>query len=277
MSKYIELMSEQIRMSRELGNRMQEIIALSNIGESYSQLGLYELARTSLEQAKASAEAIGARRFRALAVWNLGSVYLQMSHIRRAEALLNEALEELRATGDRYGEGGVQLLIALVLEQLGDLSGAQRRYVLAREELEEMGIAARVAEATAGLARCALAQGRLDEAKQHVQLVAQFLNQDGAAAENPFPSYQTCVEVYLALGEQELAREMARLANRELLARADRISNPEWRRSFLENVPENSAIVELEQRLNLQLPSITTITANDDSGMVVVATREERV
>jgi hypothetical protein len=36
---------------------------------------------------------------------------------------------------------------------------------------------------------------------------------------------------------------------RALMELADKLSNPEWRRSFLENVPANRAIVAWRQRL----------------------------
>jgi len=36
---------------------------------------------------------------------------------------------------------------------------------------------------------------------------------------------------------------------RELTARAEKISNAEWRKSFLENVPEHRTIVEMWERM----------------------------
>jgi hypothetical protein len=131
-----------------------------------------------------------------------------------------------------------------------------------------------VIEATAGLARVALAQGHLGLARQHADAVASFLKQDSALAENPFRTFQTYIEVYLALNEHELAREMAEIAIRELARRADRIEQLEWRKSFLENVPENYAVMQLGQRLDVQLPSVMSF-GREHTSMTLVATKED--
>jgi tetratricopeptide (TPR) repeat protein len=251
LATYIELMSEEIQIARELGDRLAEAIGLSNIGESYSRLGLYRQARAHLEQAKAAAEAIGARRFRALAVQNLGSVLLQMGHLRKAEEPLQEALREFHAMEDIFTEERVQLELALVQEQAGDFAGAERRFLAARGKLEEMGIGDGISEANAGLARCALAQGHLDEARQYTREAAAFLRQEGATAENPFRTYRSCAEVWLALGENEAAKDLIREGWHELQTRANRLNNLEWRQSFLDNVPDNSAVTQLAQRLEV--------------------------
>jgi tetratricopeptide (TPR) repeat protein len=275
LAKYIELMDRHIQLARHLGDRMLEIVGLSNLGEAYSQLGLYRLARSCQEQASQVAESIGARRSRAYASWNLGSVYLQMGHSRRAQALLEEALEEFRAIKDLYAEAGAQMEMALVAEKAGDLAGAERRYAQAREKLLEMGIISRASEATAGLARCALAQGHLNEARQYIDQVSDFLKRTSSTAENPFRMYQACAEVYLALGEDELAHLAVEAGNLELWDRSQRIGNSEWRKSFLDNVPENSALVRLGQRFKIPLSDEMILSESAGKRMVLESKEEE--
>ena len=57
--------------------------------------------------------------------------------------------------------------------------------------------------------------------------------------------YQTCADLFDALGEGEQARAAVQAGHRELMARAEKISDPEWRRPFLGDVPEHPTIVEL--------------------------------
>jgi hypothetical protein len=44
------------------------------------------------------------------------------------------------------------------------------------------------------------------------------------------------------------------LARRALLNCVEKISVPEWRRSFLENVPDHGAIMEMWERMRLSAP-----------------------
>jgi len=60
--------------------------------------------------------------------------------------------------------------------------------------------------------------------------------------------YLTCAEVFQALGEQGLARAAAKAGWLELQERAGKISNLEWRTSFLENVPEHRKMKDLERQ-----------------------------
>ena len=62
-------------------------------------------------------------------------------------------------------------------------------------------------------------------------------------------SYQTCADIFDALGEGEQARAAVEAGHRELMARAEKISDSEWRRAFLNDVPEHRAIVEMWEKL----------------------------
>ena len=57
-------------------------------------------------------------------------------------------------------------------------------------------------------------------------------------------AYLTCADVFDAVGESELARAAVEEGYHELIQRADKISNADWRTSFLENVPEHRTLVE---------------------------------
>jgi hypothetical protein len=65
----------------------------------------------------------------------------------------------------------------------------------------------------------------------------------------PVWAYQTCADIFDALGEPERSRTAVEAGYRELMTLAEKISDSEWRASFLENVPEHRAIVESWERL----------------------------
>jgi hypothetical protein len=70
-----------------------------------------------------------------------------------------------------------------------------------------------------------------------------------AKGEFPLLSYQTCADLFDALGDAEQARAAIEAGYRELMARAKKISDPEWRKAFLNDVPEHRAMVEMWEQI----------------------------
>jgi uncharacterized membrane-anchored protein len=96
----------------------------------------------------------------------------------------------------------------------------------------------------AALVDVRLQQGRFSEA---LQLAEEGLRQH--AATGMFYAYPRPVflcaraEALAALGQTEAARAAFREARDDILARADKIADPEYRRTFLEDVPINVRIL----------------------------------
>jgi hypothetical protein len=163
--------------------------------------------------------------------------------------LEEEALRELTAVGDTFGRAACLQYLGYIAEQAGDAAGAARRFSEAHEEFSRAGARANALDCTAGLARCALAQGELEAARQAAAEVWQHLaDHSSAGLELPGLAYLTCVEVFEALGELETSRAALAAGYRDVMARAEKISDPEWRQSFLENVPEHRALVAQWER-----------------------------
>ncbi len=246
-----ELFKEAAALAHRIGNRNLEADALSNLGYSYVLLGLYRQGRAMLEQALAVNEASGARGRRAYNLQNLGLAYFRTGDGHSARRVLDESIREFTVLGQTFGRAASLSYLALELEHSGDVAGAARRFREAADTFTEIGSPGLVQFARAGLARCALAQGQLDEARQAVTEVWNYLREYGASGiEFPVWAYQTCADGFDALGDAENAQPALDAGYRELMTRADKISNPEWRRSFLENVAEHRAIVEMWERFN---------------------------
>jgi tetratricopeptide (TPR) repeat protein len=101
---------------------------LGNLGYNYAQLGLFKLARTTLEQSLVLNEAMGERRKRAYNLQNLGWTCLRTGDGRTARRLLEESLRELAAAGDAFGQQACLLYLGYAAERAGDAAGAARRY-----------------------------------------------------------------------------------------------------------------------------------------------------
>jgi class 3 adenylate cyclase/tetratricopeptide (TPR) repeat protein len=250
LARAAQLHKEQIAINHHLGDRGAEANALLNLGYDYALLGLYAPARAALEQALPMLQAIGARREKAYALLNLSLVHWRCGDTAAARGVLEQAQTELAGTGDTFGRAAGLAYRALVLEQSGDVAGAQQGFAQAQTIFEGMGVRGYAADASAGLARCALARGHRDEAQPRVNEVWVYLQQHGSQGmEFPSRAYLTCAEIFESLGDVERSRAAVEEGYRDLIQRAQKISSIAWGKSFLENVPEHRAIIERQDRI----------------------------
>jgi tetratricopeptide (TPR) repeat protein len=246
LARAAQLHQEQAAISQRLGERGNQASALMNLGYDYLRLGMYQEGRTALEQSLRLFETFGARRELAYARLNLGLIYWRNSELPAALNLLKSMQPELAALGDTFAEAAGLSYLAIVLEQAGETCEAQQQFEAARGLFAQAGIRSYAADALAGLVRCALAAHDLDTAQRYATELWTFLRLHGTQGmEFPLRAYLTCAEAHTALGENDKARKAVAAGYQELLARAEKISQVEWGRSFLFNVPEHRTIIEL--------------------------------
>ena len=250
--RWDSLQIEQIELDHRLGNRSMEAGGLGNLGASYSGMGLYKQARPIIEQARMIAETLGARRLLAYDSMNLGEICLATGDLRQARQFLEQALQEISPSQDIRGKIFALDSLGYILLAMGDAPGASRRFTEARELALSQGLVALVCESTTGLSACALLQGQLDEARKYVSEAWNHLKEHGwVGISNPGAVYRTCAEVLDALGEAENLQAVIESGHQALMEVADKINVPAWRQSFLENVPDHRAIMELWERRKL--------------------------
>jgi len=167
-----------------------------------------------------------------------------------AEDLLKEACRELEDLGDMFGHGTRHSYLGLGLELAEDYGRALEAFSTARSYFGKLGLQAVIHDCEAGLARCYLANGDFEEALQTADSLWDYLQVNGGVGlEFPIKAYLTCGTVYDALGKFEKSKAAVDAGYRELLARAEKISDADWCGSFLENVPEHCAIQQMWDRM----------------------------
>jgi tetratricopeptide (TPR) repeat protein len=233
-------------------DRSNETMIRSNLGLNYAMLGMYEPARLALEESLRLGAAIGYRRGRGYGLQNLALVNLGLGDIEGAEQLARQSLSELAEIGDTYGLGGSQMYLGFILEHTQRLDEAAEYYWEANVGFQQVGARGLAMEATAGLARCALGQEKLDEATRYVAEVWHYLTDSkGTGIENLTRVYLSCADVFAAQGDQATAKAALEAGYDDLIARATKISDPQWRMAFLENVPEHQTMLRRCQEMQV--------------------------
>ena len=248
----VQLQSQSVEAAKRAGNHSLELTISANLGLIYATLGLYAQARTTLEAGQARAEAVGDRRLCASNLYHLGYVYWLSGDRELAQQVVEQSLQELTEIGDAYGEAACLAYLGYILEGAGNLALAAGHLAQARMAFAEVGMEPDRFEAQAVEARVALAQGRREEARQLAIEVWHYIREHGTVGIG-LPSW-VCVCVADVLGAAATpgisSREVIEAGYRDLMERAAKIGDAEWRRSFLENVAENREIVERWERIN---------------------------
>ncbi len=244
----VRLLGEQTAITHRLGNFLGESTALINLGYGYLMLGQFGLARQTLEAALDLTESIGARRYAASAQLNMALAAVRVGDPDEALELLEEAYSVLKAQDDRFGEAATHSYRGLALEAHGRISEAAAAFQQARQQFEAVGAEGYAADSLAGMARAALAAGRLEDAQGLIEhLWDQLVAQGADGLEFPALAFETCADVFSALDQFESEDQAVRFGVSDLTRRAEQISEPSWRQSYLEQIPEHRRLLKRSQ------------------------------
>jgi hypothetical protein len=172
----------------------------------------------------------------------LSWLYADLGALAQARALATQLAESGRAHHNRLEEGRGRWVLAEVLRRDGDLDGADREIQIALARgvpLEQPG-------ARATLAALRLAQGRAEEALAAAQdAMARSEAIGGCGLFRGAFMRLAHAEALHATGAHDAAARAIADARARLLAIADKISDPDYKASFLERVPENARTLTL--------------------------------
>ena len=231
-----------ISVVQSLDDRVWENWLLSRLACNELAIGHYAFATKQLHAAREAFRAPGARDYLLMNASHLSYAAYLRGDFREALDWVNQAgtLDSRRA--NQSHQAGLLLISGDVHASLGALPKAQSCYEesLANFRASNMPVAA--LDAAAGLARLALANGDLGQAKAHVSAAIACI--DGGwrtgLAVNPLRIMLTCHEV-LAAVENARATEFLVMAQAMLKERADLLDGDD-RDVYLGGVAANRAI-----------------------------------
>jgi hypothetical protein len=89
----------------------------------------------------------------------------------------------------------------------------------------------------------------MDQAKNNSIEICTYLEENGSQGmEFPTLSYLTCVKVFEGTGDEERRRDSIEKGYQQLMERAEKISDPEWRKVFIEEVSENHDLFRMAEQ-----------------------------
>lgn len=227
--------------------QMSQISA--NLGSLYTVIGRYADARRTLEQSLRQAVVIGEPRIEGGVINLLGVMHWYCGDLEQAQVLFEQALALLTEVGDTHGQALCHSHLGYVLEARGIAALAATHLAQAREHYTAIGMEYGNADNQAAEARAMLALGRMNEARRLAVEAWATLRDRGVAGISERSLACLCIaDVFAALGDPALPPDEAlAIGYRDLMRQAAQISDPEWRQSFLENVPANRALLERQQ------------------------------
>jgi eukaryotic-like serine/threonine-protein kinase len=224
----------------EIGGEVPFLNAQMQRGMNGLFLGALAPAAQLLESIAAADAVFGmAASLRRLA---LSWAYADQGALDPARRVATELREAGRASGNRLEEGRGRWVLAEVLRRMGDLDGAEREVAAALAlavPLEQPGV-------LGTLAMLRLAQGRAAEALAAAEDALARCAAMGACGLYRGAFVRLVhAEALHATGAHDAARRAIEAARERLDASGAKIPDPGYRRSFLEDVPENQRTLAL--------------------------------
>jgi tetratricopeptide (TPR) repeat protein len=239
---FLRLVESAVEGFAEAGDARNASLQRANIGNAYMQLGAFARAERVLRQAVAVAQPMKLS-FLAPVKANLGHALLRLGYVEEALAVETDAVQRCVEQGYRRFEGASRVYLAEILRARGDLDDAAGE--AQRAAGASSGAPAIRAHALAVHADILLDARREAEALPlAVEAMRVLLSLEGVE-EGEALIRLVHIRALAATGDERAAKERLVEAQARLRVRAERISDPRYRKSFLENVPENAATMAL--------------------------------
>jgi serine/threonine protein kinase/tetratricopeptide (TPR) repeat protein len=239
---FLRLVESAVEGFAEAGDARNASLQRANIGNAYMQLGSFARAQKVLRQALTVAEPMKLS-FIAPVRANLGFALARLGHLSEALAIETDAVQRCVEQGYRRFEAAARIYLAEILSLHGELVGAEAQAHQA--EACSPGSPAIRAHALATLAGILLRRGEAADALVKAREAMEILASLEGVEEGEALIRLVYILALESTGERDEAAARIVEAQQRLHERSQRISDPRWKRSFLENVPENAATMAL--------------------------------
>jgi predicted ATPase len=231
-----------IAAAKEANNLRLVAQAQTNLGDTFKELGAYARASAMLKEAIQTAERIGYDQMAHVARHNLGITRAREGAPDEGLAILRAATGAFQHQGDRRMSAMSNGYLAMILFEVGDLAAAERHVRMGMDAVSALPSMRHVLGAL--LARILSASGRAREALPFARDAVAFLDGGGHVEEGESIIRLAFAETLVSLRDPS-ARTAIVDARRFLLERASRIGDDEYRRVFLQQIPEHARTTEL--------------------------------
>jgi len=234
-----------LRAFQRAGDVRSACNARVSVGFGFVELGEFDKAEAELREALAQAERLRIDDVATRARQNLALLLSQRGALPEARALAARVIQESLAQANPRFAAWTRIYLSQIAAKQGDFSAAEAEGRAAALYFSAAPPAR--AGALAAQARGLVGLGRAEEAREAMQEAMRVFQTMRGIEEFEAQVRLMNAEVHAALGNADQARDDIQTARARLLERADDILDPSWRKSFLENVPENVRTLKLAE------------------------------
>jgi hypothetical protein len=234
----------------QAGNVLDSYYQRIAVAMLHLDFGCYAHAADELRALAALGEQRGLARIVKVAKLNLGMALAYLADAE-AEAVQREALDLLAGAGDVRLGLNARMYLTRILARTGRIDDA---VAMGREAVGLLAAStdpASVVLVQSSLAEALLAAGRPADALPHAVAAARALAGVGHIDESESFARIVHVETLLAAGEHAAGRDALASAHAWVMIRADSITDPALRESFLTAVPENARTLARASQLGV--------------------------
>jgi tetratricopeptide (TPR) repeat protein len=211
----------------------------------YMILGAFEEAEAAFRACLVEADRLGLFIVTAMMNNNLGLILARLGRFAEGRAVENESLQAYMRQGDLRMAAACRSYLATMNLLEGNLEAAETEARAAVAMCEK--IPPSLAEALGTLASVLLARGATREALETSARAHALLEELGSVDEGEIAIRLVYAEALDASGRRDEARSVLARAKEQVLDRASKIGEQEWRDAFLQRVPENARALALAQ------------------------------
>lgn len=242
----LEQAQEALTAARLAHLKREEGDCLVSVAHYHVDLGDYRAALEVYESALECQRAAKDLRGEAVSLLKIGLCHIELRQFDDARAPLEQALQFGERMRVPRTKAAAMTYFGLMQEGREQWPKAATSYAAAHELRLTSGQAARAIDALAGIVCVAIAAGNFETARRGTDEILNWLAINGNdGIEYPTRVYLTLVRALRALNQVERASSVLVEGQGVLLTRAEQIADVELRRSFLERVPFNRALLAL--------------------------------
>ncbi|HEX8792914.1 MAG TPA: protein kinase [Polyangiaceae bacterium] len=243
VATYRRVKVESAQYAERAGDLRSWVEHRAGVAYGYMLLGSFEEAEAAFRSCLVEADRLGLFIVTAMMKNNLGLILARLGKLAEGRAVENESLQAYEKQGDLRMASSCRSYLATMHLLEGDLEAAEREGRAAVAMCEK--IPPSLAEALGTLASVLLAKGAKPEALETAGRAHALLEELGSVDEGEIAIRLVYAEALDASGRRDEARRILARAREQVLDRASKISEQEWRDAFLLRVPENARTLAL--------------------------------